>query len=276
MLVTLNRVLEYAEANNQAIGAFNACNYEGIQAILGAAEELNQPVILQYADAHESYITLDEIGPLMVMMADKAKVPVCVHLDHGSKLSEIKKALEMGFTSIMYDGSHLDFEKNVVNTRIAVEMADAYGASVEAEIGAMGGEGKTCEDKYTNPDEAKEFVELTGVDALACSFGTIHGLYMSEPNLDFSIIEDVRAKANIPVVMHGGSGVSEEDMQKCIKCGVRKINYYTYAAKAAGAAVKEHCAAAGDGNVYFHDIAVCAREALKKDVMTAMKIFRCE
>lgn len=275
MLVTLNRVLEYAEANNQAIGAFNACNYEGIQAIIRAAEELNQPVILQYADAHEGYITLDEIGPIMVMMGEKAKVPVCVHLDHGSKLSEIKKALEMGFTSVMYDGSHLDFDKNVANTRIAVEIADEYGASVEAEIGAMGGEGKTCEDKYTNPDEAKEFVELTGIDALACSFGTIHGLYFSEPKLDFDIISEVREKANIPVVMHGGSGVSDEDMKECIRRGVRKINYYTYAAKAAGAAVKEFCDKA-EGLVLFHDVSVCAREALKADIMAAMKVFRCE
>ena len=276
MLVTMNRVLEYAEANQQAIGAFNACNLEGIQAILAAAEELNQPVILQYADAHEGYIALDEIGPIMVMMAEKAKVPVCVHLDHGTKFGELKKALEMGFTSIMYDGSAFDFDKNVANTRMAVEIADEYGASVEAEIGAMGDCGQTFEDKYTNPDEAKKFVELTGVDALACSFGTIHGLYTSEPKLDFARIKEIREKAQIPVVMHGGSGVSDEDMKECIRQGVRKINYYTYAAKAAGAAVKEFCQAAGDGIVLYHDVATLAREALKQDVKAAMQTFSCK
>ena len=273
MLVTLNRVLEYAEGNNQANGAFNACNYEGIQAIIRAAEELNQPVILQYADAHEGYITLDEIGPIMVMMGEKAKVPVCVHLDHGSKLSEIKKALEMGFTSVMYDGSHLDFDKNVANTRIAVEIADEYGASVEPEIGAMGGEGKTCEDKYTNPDEAKEFVELTGVDALACSFGTIHGLYFAEPKLDFDIISEVREKANIPVVMHGGSGVSAEDFAKSIEAGVRKVNYFTYMDKAAGAVLSayvDEVKAAGTP-VFFAEPARRARQAMKENVIEAMK-----
>ena len=237
-------------------------------------EELNQPVIVQFAGVHEQYVTLDVIGPVMVMLAEQAKVPVCVHLDHGEEFDFLKKALDMGFSSVMYDGSLLPFEQNVANTRIAVEIADGYGASVEAEIGAMGDDGKTDADKYTDPDEAKRFVDATGVDALACSFGTIHGLYTAAPKLDFGRIRDIREKIGIPVVMHGGSGVSEADMKECIRQGVRKINYYTYAAKAAGAAVKAHCLTAGEGNVFFHDIAVCARAAIREDVLTAMKVFQ--
>lgn len=217
MLVTMKRVLEYAESYGQAIGAFNVCTLEGIQAALDAAEELRQPVIIQFVEIHEPYVTLDVIGPIMVMMAEKAKVPVCVHLDHGENIDFLKRALDMGFTSVMYDGSALDFDKNVANTRMVVEMASRYGASVEAELGAMGGNGSADENGYTDPDEAQKFVELTGIDALACSFGTIHGLYFAEPKLDFDRISKIREKTGIPVVMHGGSGVSDEDFQECIK-----------------------------------------------------------
>lgn len=273
MLVTLKNVLEYAEAYGQAIGAFNGNTLEGIQATLSAAEELKQPVILQFARVHECYNTLDVMGPIMLMMAENASVPVCVHLDHGEDLDYIHKALEMGFTSVMYDGSALDFDKNVANTRMVVEMAERYGASVEAEIGAMGGDGTTDEERYTNPDEAKRFVELTGIDALACSFGTIHGLYYAEPKLDFDRITEIREKTGVPVVMHGGSGVSEADFKECIKRGVRKINYYTYAAKAGGEAVKKKCQEAGNETVYYHDVATWGREALRADVMEAMKVF---
>lgn len=275
MLVTMNAVLDYAEAHNQAIGAFNVCSLEGIQAILEAAEEQNQPVIIQFAPVHEEYISLDVIGPVMVLLAEQSVVPVCVHLDHGDSIARVKKALEMGFTSVMYDGSTLPFEQNVANTRMAVEIAEEYGASVEAEIGAMSGTEGTMvghESSYTDPDEAKLFVDLTGIDALACSFGTVHGLYASEPNLDFERISKIREIAEIPVVMHGGSGVSEADFKECINRGVRKINYYTYSAKAAGAAVKEYCNST-DGVVYYHDITTCGREALKKDILGAMKIF---
>lgn len=280
MLVSMSRILDLAEANKQAIGAFNVTTLEGLMGTLEAAEELKQPVIVQFAQVHEDIIPLDVLGPIMVDMAEKATVPVCVHLDHGEDLNYIKKALDLGFTSVMYDGSALDFEKNVANTCIAVEMTEEYGASVEAEIGSMGREefgsvgteGEAVQSMYTDPDEAKEFVERTGIDALACSFGTVHGLYLTEPKLDFDIISAIREKAQIPVVMHGGSGVSAEDFYECIKRGVRKINYYTYAAKAGGENVKKHCDEAA-GVVYFHDVAAWGREAMKADVMAAMKVF---
>lgn len=283
MLVTMKSILDFAEANNAAIGAFNVTTLEGILGTLEAAEELGHPVIIQFAQVHESLIPVKVLGPIMVMLAEQASVPVCVHLDHGEDLDYIKRAMDMGFTSVMYDGSVLDFEKNVANTCMAVEIAASYGVSVEGEIGSMGreefgsvgAEGEAVASLYTDPDEAKRFVECTGVDALACSFGTVHGLYLTEPKLDFDIISAIREKAEIPVVMHGGSGVSAEDFRRCIQRGVRKINYYTYAAKAGGQAVRERCAAEED-IVYFHDVATWGKEAMKADVMEAMKVFAAD
>lgn len=277
MIVSMKTILEIADAENIAIGAFNVTELEGIQAVLGAAEELGKPVIIQFAPVHEEYISLNTLGPIMVMMAEKATVPVCVHLDHCDNFDMIRNALEMGFSSIMYDGSMLPFEKNCAYTKTAVEIARMYGASVEAEIGAMNSEdGKAQNDCYTDPDEAKRFVDATGIDALACSFGTVHGLYTAAPNLDFDRIVKIREKIGIPIVMHGGSGVSDEDFRKCIERGVRKINYYTYRAKAGGEYVKQKCMET-EGPVFFHDITCWARDCMKADVLHAMSIFNgCE
>lgn len=273
MIVSMKTVLDIADAENMAIGAFNVTELEGIQAVLGAAEELGQPVILQFAPVHEEYISLKTLGPIMVLMADKAKVPVCVHLDHCDNFDMIREALDMGFSSAMYDGSMLPYEKNCAYTKAAVEIAQMYGASVEAEIGAMNSEdGKAQNDCYTDPKEAGNFVKATGIDALACSFGTVHGLYTAEPKLDFDRIEKIRETIGIPIVMHGGSGVSDEDFRKCIDRGVRKINYYTYRAKAGGEYVKQKCMET-DGPVFFHDITCWARDCMKEDVLHAMRVF---
>ncbi|MDR7811804.1 class II fructose-bisphosphate aldolase [Lacrimispora sp.] len=282
MLITMKAILELAEVKNIAIGAFNITSLEGIQAVLEASEELNQPVILQFAPVHEAIIPMKVIGPIMLMMAERASVPVAVHLDHGDDLSILKKALDMGFTSVMYDGSALSFEENAANTRIAVEMAATYGASVEAEIGAMGRqefssigegeEGEATEGCYTDPEQAERFVKTTGIDALACSFGTVHGLYITEPKLDFDRISQIKSRIGLPIVMHGGSGVSDQDFRKCINNGVRKINYYTYLAKAGGMHVKEK-AMESEGYVYYHDVTLWGIEAMKKDVLHTIKVF---
>lgn len=282
MLITMKAILELAEVKNIAIGAFNITSLEGIQAVLQASEELNQPVILQFAPVHEAIIPMTVIGPIMLLMADRASVPVAVHLDHGDDLSVLKKALDMGFTSVMYDGSALSFEENAANTRIAVEMAGIYGASVEAEIGAMGRqefssigegeEGEATEGCYTDPEQAERFVKTTGVDALACSFGTVHGLYLTEPKLDFDRISQIKSRIGLPIVMHGGSGVSDQDFRKCINNGVRKINYYTYLAKAGGMHVKEK-AMESEGYVYYHDVTLWGIDAMKKDVLHTIKVF---
>lgn len=283
MLVTLKEILEIAEEKKIAIGAFNASGLEAIEAEITAAEQLDLPVIIQFAQCHETLVPLSTIGPIMVDMAKRASVPVCVHLDHGETLEYLEEALKIGFTGIMYDGSVLHYEENVANSKKAVEMAKKYGASVEAELGSMGkresgtGDGSEQDDTkiYTDPDLAAKFVEETGIDALACSFGTTHGIYLTKPKLDFDIVKMVREKTgNIPVVMHGGSGVSKEDYCKAVEAGVRKINYFTYMDKAGGNAVVKYLNELEEGApAFFSSIFTAAREAMKEDVKAAMKVF---
>lgn len=278
MLVTLNEVLKMAEDGNYAVGAFNTPNLECILAVLHNAEEMQVPVIISHAQLHEEIAPLSDIGPVMIAMAKQAKIPVCVHLDHGETLEYLQKALDMGFTSIMYDGSLLSYEENVENTRKAVSMARKAGASIEAEIGILGGReagAKTVEQKvedlYTDPELAKRFVEDTKIDALACSFGTAHGIYKVKPKLDFERIERIKSLINIPLVMHGGSGVSPEDYQRAIARGVRKINYYSYMSNAAVKATKDLLAK--EDVTFYHDIAITAQKAMKADVKKAMEVF---
>ncbi|MCR5108344.1 MAG: class II fructose-bisphosphate aldolase [Lachnospiraceae bacterium] len=284
MLITLKEILDIAEEKRIAIGSFNATCLESLEAEISAAEELSLPVIIQFAQCHEPWIPIKTIGPIMMDMAEKAAVPVCVHLDHGETLDYIQTALDLGFTGIMYDGSTLPYEENLENTKKAVEMAKKTSASVEAELGSMGkresglgDEGAGADDDtkiYTDPDQAALFVSDTGIDALACSFGTTHGIYLSEPRLDFNVVRNVRKKTgNIPVVMHGGSGVSREDYYKAIEAGVRKINYFTYMDKAGGSAVVDHLKESGGGTVYFSSLFMAAREAMKENVKEAMSVF---
>ncbi len=285
MLVTLKEIMDIAEEKNIAVGSFNASCLEAIEAELEAAEELKLPVIIQFAQCHEPWIPLTTIGPIMVEMAKKAAVPVCVHLDHGETLDYLQTALEIGFTGIMYDGSVLPYEENLENTKKAVEMAGKYGASVEAELGSMGrresgmgndGAGADDDTKiYTDPELAAKFVAETGIDALACSFGTTHGIYLTEPKLDFDVVRNVRIKTgNIPVVMHGGSGVSTEDYHKAVESGVRKINYFTYMDKSGGAAVVDYLNGLNEGEpVFFSSIFMAARKAMEENVKSAMKVF---
>ena len=285
MIVNLKEITEIAEKRGIAVGAFNAANLESLIAIIEAAEELDVPVVIQFAQCHEPWIPLATIGPIMVDMAKKSSVPVCIHLDHGETLEYLQQALEIGFTGIMYDGSVLSYEENLANTKKAVEMARKYGASVEAELGSMGkretgsgDEGAGVDDDtkiYTDPDLAARFVEETGIDALACSFGTTHGIYLTKPRLDFDVVKNVRMKTdNIPVVMHGGSGVSTEDYHKAVESGVRKINYFTYMDKAGGNAAADYLKSVKDGEpVFFSSIFMAARAAMKENVQSAMKVF---
>ena len=274
MLVTLKEILKIAEAKKCAIGSFNTPNFESLKAVILAAEELNQPVIIMHAQVHEEMgiCDIEEIAPIMLFMADRASVPVCVHLDHGTDLAYIKKGLDLGFTSVMYDGSELDTELNFANTSVTVEMAARYGASVEAEIGSMGaresGEaGISDESIYTDPEMAQKFARETGIDALACAFGTAHGIYLKEPKLDFDRLAKIKSLVDIPLVMHGGSGVSHADYKKVIELGIRKINYYTYMAKAGGEAVS------GKAYKQFHDTANDATAAMRDNVKAAIEVF---
>ena len=284
MLVTLREILQIAENRKIAVGAFNAANLESLQANVAAAEELKVPMILQFAQCHEEWIPLKLIGPLMVDFAKKASVPICVHLDHGETLDYLQQALEIGFTGIMYDGSTLPYGEHLANTQEAVRMAVDYGAGVEAELGSMGrresgaGDGSGAEDEtkiYTDPEQARDFVEQTGIDALACSFGTTHGIYLKQPKLDFDVVRRVRElTGNIPVVMHGGSGVSSEDFHRAIEAGVRKINYFTYMDKAGGNATAQYLGSLKEGEpIFFSSVIEAAREGMKENVKAAMKVF---
>lgn len=282
MLVSLTEVTQYAEKHGIAIGSFNAPNLESLLASLNAAEELNLPVIIQFAQCHESWLPLDIIGPIMVDRAKKAKVPVCVHLDHGETLEYLEKALKMGFTSIMFDGSTLPYEENLAQTKKAVALARSYHAEVEAELGSMGrresglGEGGEDHTKiYTDPRQAGEFVRETGVQALACSFGTTHGIYLSKPRLDFDVVKNVRRETGgIPIVMHGGSGVSKEDFHAAIRAGVRKINYFTYMDKAGGQAAESYLQGLEPhAPRFFSSVLAAAQQAMQENLISAMKTF---
>lgn len=280
MLADLNEVFQEAEKNHTAVGAFNAVNFENIRAIIDTAEKLNAPVILAFAQTHETagIASLDILGPVMVLEAKQAKVPVVVHLDHGVDLIYIERALKMGFTSAMFDGSSLPYEENIAQTKKAVQLARQYGVSIEAEIGKMAGitlnssgviENRiSCRNNYSDPAEAKDFAERTGVDCLACSFGTVHGEYFSEPHLDFELVKELREAAGVPIVMHGGSGVSHEDYKKVIRNGVRKINYFTYMDKSGAEGVN-----VAAPFKYFHEAAEAGQQAMQQDVESAMRCF---
>lgn len=285
MLVSLKELLKIADEKEIAIGAFNATGLEAIEAEICAAEELELPVIIQFAEVHESLIPLKTIGPVIIDMAKKAKVPVCAHLDHGTDISFIETAIKLGFTGVMYDGSTLPYEDNLANTKKVVLMAHSSGVSVEAELGSMGkfengagdsGAGVDDDTKiYTDPTLAASFVADTKIDALACSFGTTHGIYLKKPKLDFDVVKNVRMKTdNIPIVMHGGSGVSVEDYHKAVEAGVRKINYFTYMDKAGGEAVADYIKNLKDNEPrFFSSMYVVCRNAMKENVKNAMKTF---
>lgn len=275
MLVTLNEIMALAKEKDCGIGAFNTPNLECLNAVLNAAEELDVPVIISHAELHETVSPLAVIGPVMVAAAKRAKVPVCVHLDHCETLSYMEEALEMGFTGVMYDGSALRYEENVANTKSAVAMAKKYGANVEAEIGTLAsredGGASAAGPVYTDPDLAVQFCAETGIDALAPSFGTAHGIYKAKPVLDLQRVKVISEKTGLPLVMHGGSGVSDEDYRVAIHNGIRKINYYSYMAKAGVAAVQAMLA---EGDVtYYHDLALTAQKAMEENVKKAMGVF---
>lgn len=272
MLVTLKEILQIAEEKKIAVGSVNTPNIASIKAVIAAAEHLDCPVVLMHAQVHEEMglCTMEEITPIMLMYARAARVPVCVHLDHGIDTEYVKRGLALGFTSVMYDGSELPYDVNVTNTRMIVEEAAKTGASVEAEMGTMGAREATNESRrsiYTEPDMAVSFVQETGIDALACAFGTAHGVYLKKPELDLPRLAKINSLIDIPLVMHGGSGVSEEEYKKVISLGIRKINYYTYMAIAGANAVKN------TPMDQYHDVEQVAIKAMTENIEAALKIF---
>ena len=230
MLVNMRDLLADAEKGNYAVGSFSVANMEMVLGAVQAAEELNAPIILQIAEVRLKQSPLEIIGPLMIAAAKCAKVPVAVHFDHGKTLEKINQALEIGFTSVMFDGSHLPLDENIAMTNRVIESAKKYGAAVEAEIGCVGGSEDGSEDiavNCTKPEDAVKFERETGVDALAVAIGNAHGNYKATPKLRFDILETVDKMTKTPLVLHGGTGISPDDFVRCSKTGIKKINIAT-------------------------------------------------
>lgn len=279
MLVNMHEMLAEASRTGTAVGAFNCTTLETARAAIDAAEDLGIPFVLQHTSVHEAYIPFDIAGPVMLALAKRASIPVCVHLDHGESLEKVVQAIRMGFTSVMIDAADKTFEENIAETKDVVRIAHAVGVTVEAELGSMPhnlrGElsNYTPEDIYTAPSMAAEFVKKTGIDALAISFGTIHGVYPTKPALDFSIVKQVAEATNgTPLVMHGASGLADSDYRNAIANGIRKINYYTYESLAGGRAIYQIVKDTPEG-LQFHDAVTLARNYMKEDVKRVMRIF---
>ena len=293
MLVSLKELMKAASEGGYAVGAFNVSNLESLMAIMKAAEETGHGVILNYAEVHAPFLSMEQAAVIMLDAARNASVPVCVHLDHGSSMEACIRAIRLGFTSVMLDASAEDYETNVRATDQIVRLAHSVGVTVEAELGHIFSSNmglaespeeaetldsyESADDVYTDPATAKDFVERTEVDVLAIAFGTTHGIYTKKPVLDLDRITKIRQAIDIPFVMHGGSGLSKEEFQTAIQNGIRKINYYTYMTLAGGKAVKEAMDQKGaDENVFFHDIPIIAVRAMKENVKQAIRVFSME
>lgn len=277
MLTSLKEVCKIAREANGAVGNINTPNLECLLAALDAAETLGVPLIVAHAQCHEDVAPLDRIGPVMVALAERAKIPVCVHLDHGENFGYCKRAMDMGFTSVMIDYSALPYEENVKGTREVVVYAHSRGVDVEAELGALparegGGESaENSEALYTKPELVPDFVARTGADALAIAFGTAHGIYKTKPVLNMDIISGVRGKTDLPLVMHGGSGISHEEYCEAIRRGINKINYYTYMSYDGYAAAKQTVERKEAD--FYHNLALNAQKAMFEKALETLKVF---
>jgi len=238
-LVNLKTIIDKAYRGGYAVGAFNIVDLTFLEAILWAAQTQNSPVILNIAEVHFPFIMLENIIPIATILAERQQVEVVLNLDHGLTMDAIHQAIELGFTSIMFDGSSLNYAENLRQTKTVVELCHPRGISVEAELGAVGGAeggglvGSADPARYTDVDQAGEFVRETGIDALAVAIGNAHGKYQGKPHLDFERLAAIRDAAGIPLVLHGGSGICDDDIRKAISLGIAKINFFTGMSQAA-------------------------------------------
>ena len=277
-LVTSKKMLSDAQKGGYAIGAFNVENMEMVKAVIAAAEELKAPVILQTTPSTVKYGTLETYAAIVKAEAAKATVPVCLHLDHGNSFELAVQAINVGYTSVMIDGSGMGFEENIALTKKVVDVANACGIPVEAELGKIGGKEDDLEadaDTNTNPAEAKEFAERTGVTSLAIAIGTAHGFYEGTPVLDKNRVAEVKAEVEAPLVLHGASGLSDVDVRECIEKGMCKVNFATelrVAYTEAGKKLLEEKPETFDPK----KLGVVGMEAVKKLVMDRMKVCGCD
>lgn len=277
-LVTSEKMLMDAKEGGYAVGAFNVENMEMVKAVIAAAEELKAPVMLQTTPSTVKYGTLETFAGIVKAEAARAEVPVCLHLDHGSSFDLAVKAMKAGYTSVMIDGSHEDFENNIAVTKKVVDVAKAFGIPVEAELGKVGGKEDDLEaeaDTNTDPQEAKEFVERTGVSSLAVAIGTAHGFYVGTPVLDKPRVSAIKEVVSVPLVLHGASGLSEEDVKECVERGMCKVNFATELRAAYTDAVKKLLEEKPD-TFDPKKLGVVAMEAVKEQVKARMKMCGCD
>lgn len=276
-LVTMKKLLEQAGKENRGVGAFSVGNMEMVKGAVWAAEELDTPIILQIAEVRLPHSPLALMGPMMVQAAKEAKVDVAVHLDHGLTMETVKKALELGFTSVMYDSSTYPFEENMARTREVVEIAKKYGATVEAELGLVGGsEDGSCDHgiRCTDPEDAKVFCENTGIDALAVAIGNAHGNYPVAPTLAFDVLEEIGQKTEIPLVLHGGSGITDEDFRRAISLGIVKVNIATASFNQLTKRAKEYFRTEGAHNYFKLNEAMV--QGTYENVRHHIEVFNCK
>lgn len=276
-LVKMKTLLENAKNKNIGCGAFSIANMEMIRGAIKAAEEMQTPIILQIAEVRLNYSPLHMIGPMMVAAAKQSKVDVAVHLDHGLTLETVKQALDIGFTSVMLDASTLPFEQNIEKTKSVVALTKKYGATVEAELGLVGGSEDGSGDhgiRCTDPQDAKVFAENTGIDALAVAIGNAHGNYPVAPKLAFDVLEQIKNNVSIPLVLHGGSGITDEDFQRAISLGIKKVNIATASFNSLTKKVEEYIKSEGKHN-YF-DLNTAMTEGTYQNVKKHIKVFNME
>lgn len=280
MLVSTRQILIEAQKGGYAVPAFNIHNLETIQVVVEAAKELNSPVILAATPSTVKYAGIEYLINIIRVSTEKFDIPITLHLDHHENVDDIKKAIDLGCKSVMIDASHHEFEENIKIVKDVVDYAHKYDVSVEAELGRLVGQedDKIVDEKdcdYTDPQKAVEFVRRTGVDSLAVAIGTAHGLYKTEPKLDFERLKEINELIDIPLVLHGASGVAWEEVQKSIDLGICKVNIATELKMPFASAIKNH----------FHDhpedsdprkYLIPAKEAMKSVVIDKIKMCKSQ
>lgn len=275
-LVTMKQLLEQARKEKRGVGAFSVGNMEMVKGAVQAAEEQNTPIILQIAEVRLKHSPLALMGPMMVQAAKSAKVDIAVHLDHGLTMETVKEALGYGFTSVMFDSSTYPFEENIARTKEVVELAKSFGATVEAELGLVGGsEDGSCDHgiRCTNPEDAKIFCEQTGIDALAVAIGNAHGNYPVAPKLAFDVLEEIQEKTEVPLVLHGGSGITDADFQKAIGLGIVKVNIATASFNSLTKRAEEYLTTDGVHNYFSLNEAMV--QGTYENVKHHIEVFNC-
>ena len=281
MLVSFKSILQDAYTGKYAVGAFNCLSLEHVIGAIRAAEELKSPIILQLAEVQFPCAPIELMAPVYLEAAKKASVPVAVHLDHGQSLETCMKAITLGFNSVMYDGANLPFDENVSQTAQIVRMAHAVGVDVEAELGKVGdtgfgggeGTGEASPDVFTDVEESAEFIARTGVDALAIAIGNLHGRYIATPRLNIDRLREIEKRNEIPLVLHGGSGTSEEIFKSCIHNGISKINVATALQMAVTDDVRKYLELP---SANYIDMKQVITEATCKSVMQHMLLFESD